>query len=137
VRRRRGRVDSDAAFFSAPRLNALTVIMRANRYSVRTSESSGAIFAKRRAGLARLHKAMEEVPASFDRFCLAGRNLKRSARSWRRTQSKPADRASHDRKPPRLSLELRGAKISFPAGKVDVERPRVRDFAGRELVLPI
>ena len=27
-------------------------------------------------------------------------------------------------------------KIGFHAGKIDVERPRVRDFAGRELVLP-
>ena len=84
------------------------------------------------AVLSPVGKAMEEVAASFDRFCLAAgiealgemmekdavqvcgsRHYRRGYR-WGRTRS----------------------KIGFHAGKIDVERPRVRDFAGRELVLP-
>jgi putative transposase len=81
-------------------------------------------------------KAWDEVSASFDRFCLAagiealgtmmekdaeeacgprhGRGLGRRGHRWGRTQG----------------------KIGFHAGKVDIERPRVRDLDGKELALP-
>jgi putative transposase len=81
-------------------------------------------------------KAWDEVSASFDRFCLAagiealgtmmekdaeeacgprhGRGAGRRGHRWGRTQG----------------------KIGFHAGKVDVERPRVRDLEGKELALP-
>jgi hypothetical protein len=81
-------------------------------------------------------KAWDEVSASFDRFCLAAgvdalgammekdaeeacgarhvRSAGRRGHRWGRTQG----------------------KIGFHAGKVTVERPRVRDLAGQELALP-
>jgi putative transposase len=81
-------------------------------------------------------KAWDEVSASFERFCLAagiealgtmmekdaeeacgprhGRGSGRHGHRWGRTQG----------------------KIGFHAGKVDVERPRVRDLEGKEVVLP-
>ena len=79
-------------------------------------------------------QAWEAVSESFDRFCLAAgalgammegdaeeacgprhaRGVGRRGHRWGRTQS----------------------KIGFHAGKVNVERPRVRDLEGKELVLP-
>jgi putative transposase len=81
-------------------------------------------------------RAWDEVSASFDRFCLAagiealgtmmekdaeeacgprhGRGSGRRGHRWGRTQG----------------------KIGFHAGKVDVQRPRVRDLKGKEVVLP-
>ena len=81
-------------------------------------------------------KAWDEVSASFDRFCLAAgvevlgammekdaeevcgarhaRSDGRRAHRWGRTQG----------------------KLGFHAGKVAIERPRVRDLAGQELALP-
>ena len=80
--------------------------------------------------------AWDEVSASFDRFCLAagvdalGAMMEKDAEE--------ACGARHVR-----SEERRGhrwgrtqGKIGFHAGKVAVERPRVRDLAGQELVLP-
>jgi hypothetical protein len=37
--------------------------------------------------------------------------------------------------PAQASNAARG-KIAFHAGKMEIDRPRVRDFAGRELALP-
>jgi putative transposase len=81
-------------------------------------------------------KAWDEVSASFDRFCLAagidvlGAMMEKDAEE--------ACGARHTR-----SEERRGhrwgrtqGKLGFHAGKVTVERPRARDLAGRELVLP-
>ncbi len=81
-------------------------------------------------------KAWDEVSASFERFCLAAgvevlgammekdaeevcgarqaRSDGRRAHRWGRTQG----------------------KLGFHAGKVAIERPRVRDLAGQELALP-
>src|SRR5438876_2787750 len=81
-------------------------------------------------------KAWEGVSASFDRFCLAagiealGTMLENDAREacgsrhsraegwrgyrWGRTQG----------------------KIGFHGGRVDIERPRVRELGGKEIVLP-
>jgi len=81
-------------------------------------------------------KAWDEVSASFDRFCLAagidalGAMMEKDAEE--------ACGARHAR-----SEERRGhrwgrtqGKLGFHAGKVTVERPRVRDLAGQELSLP-
>ena len=81
-------------------------------------------------------KAFEEVSASFDRFCLAagiaalGEMMEKDAAEACGTR--------HSR-----TKERRGyrwgrtqGKIAFHAGKIEIERPRVRDFAGRELALP-
>jgi putative transposase len=81
-------------------------------------------------------KAWEEVSASFDRFCLAAgfealgmmmekdaeeacgprhwRGERRRGHRWGRTQG----------------------KIGFHGGKLEIERPRVRELAGKEIVLP-
>jgi putative transposase len=81
-------------------------------------------------------RAWDEVSASFDRFCLAAgiealgtmmekdaeeacgarhaRSQERRAHRWGRTQG----------------------KIGFHAGKVAIERPRVRDLEGKEVSLP-
>jgi putative transposase len=81
-------------------------------------------------------KALEEVSASFDRFCLAaglealsemierdaeeacgprhGRGEQRRGHRWGRTKG----------------------KIGFHGGKVELERPRVRELNGKELTLP-
>ena len=81
-------------------------------------------------------KALEEVSASFDRFCLAagiealGAMMEKDAeeacgpRHWR-----GAGRRAH------RWGRTRG-KIGFHGGKLEIERPRMRDFDGRELALP-
>src|SRR3984893_9562533 len=87
------------------------------------------------AVLSPVGKAMEEVSASFDRFCLAagmealGEMMEKDAAD--------ACGPRHSRAEARRGYRwgrTRG-KVGFHAGKIDVERPRVRDFAGRELVL--
>ncbi len=81
-------------------------------------------------------KAFEEAAASFDRFCLAagvealGKMLEKDATEF--------CGARHSRARERRGYRwgrTRG-KIAFHAGKIDIKRPRVRDFAGHELVLP-
>jgi putative transposase len=92
--------------------------------------------ALRPAVLSPVGKAMEEVSASFDRFCLAagiealGAMMEKDAAEacgprHSRAEARRGYRWGHTR-----------GKVGFHAGKIDVERPRVRDFAGRELVLP-
>src|ERR1700686_2634535 len=87
------------------------------------------------AVLSPVGKAMEEASASFDRFCLAagmealGEMMEKDAAD--------ACGPRHSRAEARRGYRwgrTRG-KVGFHAGKIDVERPRVRDFAGRELVL--
>ena len=88
------------------------------------------------AVLSPVGKAMEEVAASFDRFCLAA-----GIEALGEMMEKDAVQVCGSR---HLRAETRRgyrwgrtrSKIRFHAGKIDVERPRVRDFAGRELVLP-
>jgi putative transposase len=88
------------------------------------------------AVLSPVGKAMEEVSTSFDRFCLAA-----GIEALGEMMAKDAAHACgprHSRAETRRGYRwgrTRG-KIGFHAGKIDVERPRVRDFAGRELVLP-
>jgi putative transposase len=81
-------------------------------------------------------KAWDEVSASFDRFCLAAGVDALGAMMEKDVEE--ACGARHAR-----SEERRGhrwgrtqGKIGFHAGKVAIERPRVRDLAGQELALP-
>ena len=81
-------------------------------------------------------KAWDEVSASFDRFCLAAGV--EALEAMMKPDVEKACGARHAR-----SEERRGhrwgrtkGKIGFHAGKVAVERPRVRDLAGQELTLP-
>ena len=81
-------------------------------------------------------KAWDEVSASFDRFCLAagvdalGAMLEKDAEE--------ACGARHARSEGRRGHRWgrTQGKIGFHAGKVSVERPRVRGLAGQELALP-
>src|SRR5260221_9835673 len=81
-------------------------------------------------------KAWDEVSASFDRFCLAA-----GVDALGAMMEKDAEEvcgARHARSEGRRGHRwgrTRG-KIGFHAGKVAVERPRVRDLAGQELALP-
>ena len=81
-------------------------------------------------------KAWGEVSVSFDRFCLAagieapGTMMERDAedvcgRRHVRSEAQRGHRWGHTR-----------GKVRFHAGKVDVERPRVRGLEGKELALP-
>ena len=88
------------------------------------------------AVLSPVGKAMEEVCASFDRFCQAagiealGEMMEKDAAE--------ACGSRHSRAEARRGYRwgrTRG-KIGFHAGKIEIERPRVRELAGRELVLP-
>jgi hypothetical protein len=81
-------------------------------------------------------KAWDEVSVSFDRFCLAAG----IASLGTMTESDAEDGCG-----PRHARGSGGrgyrwgrtqGKIGFHAGKVAVERPRVRDLAGKELALP-
>jgi len=81
-------------------------------------------------------KAMEEVSASFDRFCLAA-----GIEALGEMMEKDAEEACgrrHSRAESRRGYRwgrTRG-KVGFHGGRVEVERPRVRDFTGREVTLP-
>ena len=81
-------------------------------------------------------KAWEEVSASFDRFCLAagiealGTMLENDARE--------ACGSRHSRAEGRRGYRWgrTQGKIGFHGGRVDIERPRVRELGGKEMVLP-
>jgi putative transposase len=88
------------------------------------------------AVLSPVGKAMEEVCASFDRFCLAA-----GIEALSEMMEKDAEQACgprHSRGESRRGYRWgrTQGKIGFHAGKIDVERPRVRDFASRELLMP-
>src|ERR1700751_3034029 len=79
-------------------------------------------------------KAWDEVSASFDRFCLAA-----GIETWGAMMEADAEAACgprHSRSADRLGHRWgrTAGKIGFHAGKVAMERPRVRglDVAGRE-----
>ena len=81
-------------------------------------------------------KAWDEVSMSFDRFCLAA-----GIEALGSMMEKDAEEACGRRHV--RSAGRRGyrwgrtqGKISFHAGKVDVERPRVRGLDGKEVALP-
>ena len=81
-------------------------------------------------------KAWDEVSASFDRFCLAAGVDALGAMMEKDVEE--ACGARHARGEGRRGHRWgrTQGKIGFHAGKVAVERPRVRDLAGQELVLP-
>src|ERR1035437_7461570 len=81
-------------------------------------------------------KAWDEVSTSFDRFCLTA-----GIEALGAMMEKDAEEACGGR---HARSEGRGGhrwgqthgKIGFHAGKVAVERPRVRELGGQELALP-
>src|ERR1700674_626300 len=81
-------------------------------------------------------KAWDEVSGSFDRFCLAtgiealGAMMEKDAEE--------ACGARHARGEGRRGHRWgrTQGKIGFHGGKMEIERPRVRGLAGKELVLP-
>ena len=86
--------------------------------------------------LGSVDKAFEDVTASFDRFCLAAGiealgdiMEKEAAEACGPRHSRGKERSGY------RGGRTRG-KLAFHAGKIEIERPRVRDFAGRERVLP-
>src|SRR5260370_38410390 len=87
-------------------------------------------------GMGAVGKAGDAVSVSFDRFCLTagiealGTMMKKDAEE--------ACGARHARSDGRRGHRWgrTQGKIGFHAGKVAIERPRVRDLGGRELALP-
>jgi len=88
------------------------------------------------ASLGAVGKAWDEVSVSFERFCLAA-----GIEALGTMMEKDAEAACgprHARREGRRGHRWgrTQGKIGFHAGKVEVERPRVRDLAGKELALP-
>ncbi len=81
-------------------------------------------------------KAWEGVSASFDRFCLAagiealGTMLEKDAQE----ACGPRHSRAEGRRGYRWGRTQ--GKIGFHGGRVDIERPRVRELGGKEIVLP-
>ena len=80
-------------------------------------------------------KAWEEVSASFDRFCLAAgiETLGTMMEADAEVACGPRHSRSEDRRGHRWGRTQ--GKIGFHAGKVAIERPRVRGLNGKELPL--
>ncbi len=80
-------------------------------------------------------KAWEEVSASFDRFCLAAgiETLGAMMEADAEVACGPRHSRSEDRRGHRWGRTA--GKIGFHAGKVAIERPRVRGLDGKELPL--
>jgi transposase-like protein len=80
-------------------------------------------------------KAWEEVSASFDRFCLAAgiETLGVMMEADAELACGPRHSRSEDRRGHRWGRTA--GKIGFHAGKVAIERPRVRGLDGKELPL--
>src|SRR5947208_10114905 len=78
-------------------------------------------------------KAWEEVSASFDRFCLAAGIETLGA--MMEADAEVACGPRHSRREERNGHRWgrTAGKIGFHAGKVEIERPRVRGFNGTEL----
>jgi len=81
-------------------------------------------------------KAWDEVSASFDRFCLAAGI--EALGSLMEKDAQEACGLRHARSEGRRGYRWgrTQGKIGFHAGKVDIERPRVRNLDGKELALP-
>ena len=81
-------------------------------------------------------KAWDEVSASFDRFCLAAGIETLDA--MMEADAEAACGPRHSRSADRLGHRWgrTPGKIGFHAGKVAMERPRVRGLDGKELPLP-
>ena len=88
------------------------------------------------AGMGVVDRAWEAVSVSFDRFCLTA-----GIEALGTMMEQDAERACgarHARSDGRRGYRWgrTQGKIGFHAGKVAVERPRVRDLGGQELALP-
>ena len=81
-------------------------------------------------------KAFEEVSASFDRFCLAAGIAALGEMMEKDAAEACGTRHSRGKERRGYRWGRTQGKIAFHAGKIEIERPRVRDFAGRELALP-
>jgi transposase-like protein len=85
--------------------------------------------------LGSVDKAFEDVRASFDRFCLTAGIKALGEMMEKEAQEVCGPRHSRGEERGGYRWGRTRGKIAFHAGKVEIERPRVRDFAGRELVL--
>jgi putative transposase len=81
-------------------------------------------------------KALEEVSASFDRFCLAAGLEALSAMMERDAAEACGPRHGRGEQRRGHRWGRTKGKIGFHGGKVDIERPRVRELNGKELSLP-
>jgi putative transposase len=81
-------------------------------------------------------KAWDEVSVSFDRFCLAAGM--EALGTMMETDAEEACGPRHARGDGRRGYRWgrTQGKIGFHGGKVEIERPRVRGLAGKELALP-
>jgi putative transposase len=87
-------------------------------------------------GMGAVDKAWDAVSVSFDRFCLtAGIEALGTMMEQDAEQACGARHARGDGRRGHRWGRTQG-KIGFHAGKVAVERPRVRDLGGQELALP-
>ena len=87
-------------------------------------------------GMGAVGKAWDAVSVSFDRFCLtAGIEALGTMMEQDAEQACGARHARGDGRRGHRWGRTQG-KIGFHAGKVAVERPRVRDLGGQELALP-
>ena len=87
-------------------------------------------------GMGAVDKAWDAVSVSFDRFCLtAGIEALGTMMEQDAEQACGARHARSDGRRGHRWGRTQG-KIGFHAGKVAVERPRVRDLGGHELALP-
>jgi hypothetical protein len=80
-------------------------------------------------------KAWDEVSVSFDRFCLAAGM--EALGTMMETDAEEACGPRHARGDGRRGYRWgrTQGKIGFHGGKVEIERPRVRGLAGKELAL--
>src|SRR6201982_48454 len=81
-------------------------------------------------------KAWDEVSASFERFCLTAGLQALSAMMEKEAEELCGPRHARGEGRRGYRWGHTQGKIGFHGGKVDVERPRVRELGGQELVLP-
>ena len=81
-------------------------------------------------------KALEEVSASFDRFCLAAGLEALSEMMERDTEEVCGPRYGRGEQRRAHRWGRTKGKIGFHGGRVEIERPRVRELNGIELSLP-
>src|SRR5437868_15512104 len=81
-------------------------------------------------------KALEEVSASFDRFCLAAGLEALSEMMERDAEEACGQRHGRGEQRRGHRWGRTKGKIGFHGGKVDIERPRVRELNGKALSLP-
>src|SRR6201997_3291733 len=81
-------------------------------------------------------KAWDEVSASFERFCLTAGLQALSAMMEQEAEELCGPRHARGEGRRGYRWGHTQGKIGFHGGKIDVERPRVRELGGQELVLP-